>query len=626
MNKNISDYLFKYAEHPDPQYAVMLKGKWGCGKSYFVNKWLKEYRKKCEEGLLVIDPIYISLYGLSSTEQITKRIDQVLHPILYSKGAELTKKLFKIAGKIVFKTHLDWNKDDNEDMSFNASLDSLSILASKNSDTVGSKFLVFDDLERCSVDMRLLLGYINNFVEHGACHVIIVGDDTHTTKDAKETLIEFKEKTVGREFEVKPDMDSAVSFFLTEDLPMVDWLKEQHDFIIRTFICTECNNLRLLRQCLYDFNTLYLELEGEIQERNNAFLKNLLASYIVVYCEYRGEYHDLLKDWDWEYMNGIAGNEETKKRISRLQSKYRQLSDSIQAEILNFSHIKHIVLEIETGCSLGKYVYNCLYHSNRYVTRQDKLADFLNMQVDEFERECLTLQDDIICNRIDSFYQFGRSLSLLAFFDKEHMFWFTEAAIALAKRHLISIYDGIKDKDVLFKKRNELRQGMASFMNFYESPIGKYFCVFVNECFVKREASLPNRMEMEISRLCDSNIAKLIALDSEAVPDGHCLYNMSSIFENIDATILAERIIALSNSGLKQMCQFLSVHYSFGCIYSEGCKHFIKDETTLVTTRKLLNEEFATRKGIDRYMANFFMKYFDGAIRRSQGEGGSIMN
>ena len=29
--------------NPDPQYAVMLKGKWGCGKSFFVNKWIKEY-------------------------------------------------------------------------------------------------------------------------------------------------------------------------------------------------------------------------------------------------------------------------------------------------------------------------------------------------------------------------------------------------------------------------------------------------------------------------------------------------------------------------------------------------------------------------------------------------------
>lgn len=32
MNESVSQYLFKYIDNPDPRYAVMLKGKWGCGK------------------------------------------------------------------------------------------------------------------------------------------------------------------------------------------------------------------------------------------------------------------------------------------------------------------------------------------------------------------------------------------------------------------------------------------------------------------------------------------------------------------------------------------------------------------------------------------------------------------
>ena len=46
MNENISQYLFKYTTNPDPRYAVMLKGKWGCGKSHFIQKWIKEYKLK----------------------------------------------------------------------------------------------------------------------------------------------------------------------------------------------------------------------------------------------------------------------------------------------------------------------------------------------------------------------------------------------------------------------------------------------------------------------------------------------------------------------------------------------------------------------------------------------------
>lgn len=93
MNENIKNFLFKYAENPDPQYAVMLNGKWGCGKTYFINNWLNEYDNRLEGGEYVIKPIYVSLFGLRTTEQITRAIDRILHPMLYSKGVEFTKKL-----------------------------------------------------------------------------------------------------------------------------------------------------------------------------------------------------------------------------------------------------------------------------------------------------------------------------------------------------------------------------------------------------------------------------------------------------------------------------------------------------------------------------------------------------
>ena len=37
MNANITQFLFTYMDNPDPRYAVMLKGKWGCGKSFSID-------------------------------------------------------------------------------------------------------------------------------------------------------------------------------------------------------------------------------------------------------------------------------------------------------------------------------------------------------------------------------------------------------------------------------------------------------------------------------------------------------------------------------------------------------------------------------------------------------------
>ena len=34
----IENYLNEYIKQDNPQYAVMLKGKWGCGKTFFIKQ------------------------------------------------------------------------------------------------------------------------------------------------------------------------------------------------------------------------------------------------------------------------------------------------------------------------------------------------------------------------------------------------------------------------------------------------------------------------------------------------------------------------------------------------------------------------------------------------------------
>lgn len=40
-NKHIIDYLNDYIQMSAPRYAVLLKGKWGCGKTYFIQNLKK---------------------------------------------------------------------------------------------------------------------------------------------------------------------------------------------------------------------------------------------------------------------------------------------------------------------------------------------------------------------------------------------------------------------------------------------------------------------------------------------------------------------------------------------------------------------------------------------------------
>ena len=94
IDKIISDYL--QVENTD--YAIMINGDWGCGKTHYLNNDLKNLvermvvpksnlnkttqkirgffgkRKQGNEEGIYYKPAYISLYGLSSAEDFYQRV------------------------------------------------------------------------------------------------------------------------------------------------------------------------------------------------------------------------------------------------------------------------------------------------------------------------------------------------------------------------------------------------------------------------------------------------------------------------------------------------------------------------------------------------------------------------
>ena len=621
MNENISQYLSKYIINPDPRYAVMLKGKWGCGKSFFVQNWIKDYQEGTKKGDAVLEPIYVSLYGLKETSQITEAIDRALRPFLYSKGAEWAKKICKIAGKIIFKTSFDLDKDGTADLSMDATLDSLSLLVSRNNDNeVGTKIIVFDDLERCLIDMKLLLGYINGFVEHGACHVIIVGDETHTTEDAKKQLLEFKEKTVGREFEILPDVEAAINSFLVDDVPLAKWLTKQKYFIIDCFKATNCDNLRILRQCLYDFSTLYDDLDVNLIRKGDSYIKSILGSYIATYCEYRGEYHEIIKNLDWTYFIGISGDNTNEDAFSKIQSKYNPIIEKYQIDVLNTEHIKQIIHEIETGCSIKPYIEDTLRQITGDISALDRLAEFIKLSNEEFETAYSELEQNIRKQCIPSIYMLGRAISMFVFFDYSGIHLLSKRTITSTKKHITNFYTSIDNKDDLYRANVNFTQGIGSYGQIYSHKIGKDIVDFATAQFERRGKELKNRMEDTLLTLNDENVEMLIKLSSEPTPDHHCCYNMTSIFRNIDAQIFANNILNLSNYGLDSLRQFFSIHYEFHCILGDGCNRFSEDLPTLTKVKDIVEKELPNRVNVNKYMLTHLLRYIEGAISRASGE------
>jgi len=168
--KQIVELLIQYVNMEKTNYAILIDGEWGCGKTYFIkNTVFSKITSK--------RPIYISLYGLSSCDEILKQIWLQTVP-LRIKGIA-SSKAGGIASSIIL-SGLSYFNVDKPKIDYN-NLMSLDKCA-----------LFFDDLERCDISINEVLGFINNFVEHNGIKTILIANQEEIGKQLSEKNIELR--------------------------------------------------------------------------------------------------------------------------------------------------------------------------------------------------------------------------------------------------------------------------------------------------------------------------------------------------------------------------------------------------------------------------------------------------
>lgn len=282
-NKHIEDFLDYYFKlSSPPQYAVLLKGKWGVGKTWFLKEIMAslynpDYRVKTH--------LYVSLYGVASFEEIENEFFRQLHPVLSSKGMALVGKIGKGLLKTTLKIDLDG--DGKSDATVTSQVPDINLpdYLSKTEGLV----LVFDDLERASMDLESLLGYINYFVEHQGYKAIIIANeeelfDKEEKKEASYRRI--KEKLIGKTFEIQPRLDLAINNFINEieGTATQKFINNNIDLIKDYYLRSGYLNLRHLRQALMDFARLIEFVSSDIREREDV-IEELLSIYLVLSFE-----------------------------------------------------------------------------------------------------------------------------------------------------------------------------------------------------------------------------------------------------------------------------------------------------------------------------------------------------
>ena len=298
-----------YIKQNETEGALLITGDWGCGKTYFLNSLILENKEK-NKSKQADDYVYAltSLYGIDSVDALHKAVKKaVLKAQSISNEKDNTKvsKFKKLA--LPISEALKEKSATARAMNVALQINLFDFVEIENEVTCyetdikqGVKkrlVLVFDDLERCKINIIDLLGAINHYLERKKIKTIIVANE-QKLKDSKikKDYLEFKEKTVLRTLLFKQDNEFIISSFLDDynetpkDNRFIKALREQVtiSMLCRVFEQSSCNNYRMLKRALINaeryFNLLQ-EYDSSLIDK--IFYKYALYQFIAVFMEYQ---------------------------------------------------------------------------------------------------------------------------------------------------------------------------------------------------------------------------------------------------------------------------------------------------------------------------------------------------
>jgi len=262
INTNIEHYLDYYLSLNTPKYAVLIKGDWGSGKTWFINK----YKDKIALAPKAKQSLYVSLYGMKNINEIQESLfNQYLQRFVTFPA--FVRKIIEA----VFTLCLQYSRLDLQKIKFDTTRYYL-----------GSSFsvLIFDDLERCHIPLAILMGYINNFVESRDFKVIILANETLIKSEELKIYQKTKEKLIGQTLEIQHDFDGAYQNFVNKEVTnneIIDILDSVNAYALikNVFDKAESKNLRILRQIILDFQRIFQALP-KITKNKDELIQDLL--------------------------------------------------------------------------------------------------------------------------------------------------------------------------------------------------------------------------------------------------------------------------------------------------------------------------------------------------------------
>lgn len=316
--------------------ALMFTGEWGCGKTYLIEHELAD---RLGEGYIIIR---ISLFGESSVDSINRKVQKayfqevmlnmggnveelvkVVPGVTDEKASQIGDGINKVAGKFEdISDKLNKSKfgkfvrfasemakkipGADKILALNPS-ECIPIEASISDKKV---ILVFDDLERSTLDEVAVLGCINEYCENKHIKTIIVANEekilekyfeqeadgnqetgsdktVHTDAAVKIKYSEIKEKIVVRTIKNIPDYKSIftkiITDYNTQDEEYKNFLIENKMCLVNVFTSGSNANIRSIKCAIQDFQRVFNELRRKgIEDDLLLYFQTFVAYTLLV--------------------------------------------------------------------------------------------------------------------------------------------------------------------------------------------------------------------------------------------------------------------------------------------------------------------------------------------------------
>lgn len=464
----IIELITSYIEDVNSKYAILIDGEWGCGKTYFVKEHLihkiNEIRLptskiKISKKSHKYKSIYLSLYGIKSTSEISS---QLYVSILSSPFKDKTNnpfiKVLKSAQPLVGAGLRIVS--DKLNVAPILSIDIKKVMEPFSS--LDKYVFIFDDLERCSIDVNEILGYINYLVEQNNVKAIIVANESEigqlkfcdsleqkylvaamdrefdnkskqpntptngfiTTKTAPTTLQQraedifcsdeqyqkLKEKLIGKVVYYQPDLKQVLPHIVSMRMNVAEekeFVLAYIDQIIDLLSLMHCHNLRTIEFALSCFSHIY---KVNVKHIISIEYEQEIWSDILFSCFFESVRYKAGKEGD-NWSTGLYG----RRRIAEEQligpaiDSFRFVEEYVRYSSFNAENIQDVI---------KLYLVECMSSHAKKDDTLDSLSNYWKQEDDTNE----TLLQNLNKKIEDDYYpvgSFSRILSLL--FNLKHV-------------------------------------------------------------------------------------------------------------------------------------------------------------------------------------------------------------